>query len=98
MNQITINHELNDDKGVFILSLDNKKVGEMFYKQYDNERIEIKHTEIDNTQRGKDLAAQLVSAAVTLVRQKDLKISSSCSYALAVLRRSENYHDVFVEL
>jgi len=96
MNNTVIENKLEGDKGVFALIVDGVKLGEMLYKIYPNERLDIKHTEIDPKQRGKGLAIQIVSAAVMLARDMKIKISSSCPYANAVLQRTEEYSDIYL--
>lgn len=97
MNNTVVTNQIDEDKGVFTLLLEEEKIGKMLYKIYEGERLDIKHTEINPKHRGKGLATHIVNAAVTLVRKLEIKISSSCPYASALLKRTEAYSDVYID-
>jgi len=95
-NDIVVTNQIHEDKGVFTLLVEEEKAGETLYKVYGDERIDIKHTEVDPKYRGKGLGSHLVEAAVVLARKSEMKLSSSCPYASALLKRTEAYSDVYV--
>lgn len=73
------------------LALDDngREAGRIEYQTGDNE-FEITHTEVSPGYEGKGLGKQLVEAAVSLAREKDLKVKPSCSYAAKVISRDSS--------
>ena len=72
------------------------QVGEMTYVRPTPERMIIDHTRVFEGFEGKGIARQLVLAAVDFARANSRKIIPVCSYAQAVLTRTDEYKDVLV--
>ena len=60
------------------------------------ERMIIDHTRVFEGFEGKGIARQLVLAAVDFARANNRRITPVCSYAQAVLTRTDEYKDVLV--
>jgi predicted GNAT family acetyltransferase len=57
--------------------------------------IIIDHTEVDESLRGQHVGESLLAEAVKYAREKGLKIYATCPFALAKLKKSAKYEDVF---
>ena len=58
------------------------------------EQMVINHTQVFDGYEGQGIARQMVMAAVDFARKNGRKIIPVCSYAKAVLTRTDEYHDV----
>lgn len=72
-----------------------KRLAEMTYTVAGTTAIIIDHTEVDDSLRGKHVGDSLLSEAVKHARDKGLKIYATCPFALAKLKKSPEYSDVF---
>lgn len=58
------------------------------------DQMVINHTQVFDGYEGQGIARQLVMAAVDFARKEGRKIMPVCSYAKAVLTRTDEYQDV----
>ena len=58
------------------------------------EQMVINHTQVFDDYKGQGIARQMVMAAVDFARKNNRTIVPVCSYAKAVLTRTDEYHDV----
>ena len=58
------------------------------------EQMVINHTQVFDGFEGQGIARQLVMAAVDFARTNNRQIIPVCSFAKAVLTRTDEYHDV----
>ena len=63
-------------------------------KRFVTEQMVINHTQVFDGYEGQGIARQLVMAAVDFARKEGRKIIPVCSYAKAVLTRTDEYQDV----
>lgn len=56
--------------------------------------LNLNHTYVPNELRGKGIAGKLVEAALTYVRENNLKIRPSCSYVAEYVRRHKEYEEL----
>jgi len=99
---ITILHQETEKNGVFEAWLqateegysEPVQVGEMTYSRPTPERMIIDHTRVFEGFEGKGIARQMVLAAVDFARANNRKIIPVCSYAQAVLTRTDEYKDI----
>lgn len=63
-------------------------------KRFATEQMVINHTQVFDGYEGQGIARQLVMAAVDFARKNNRTIVPVCSYAKAVLTRTDEYHDV----
>ncbi|MBT1703177.1 GNAT family N-acetyltransferase [Chryseosolibacter indicus] len=89
-----IKHKNFSSQGVFYIETDGEVLGEMVYKNDDNNNIVIQHTEVSEKLRGKGAGKQLVNASVEYARKNNLKIIPRCSFARDVFERVKEYQDV----
>lgn len=86
-------HNKSEGRGIFTLTEEGKKAGEMTYSRRDK-NIVLEHTEVDPNFQGKGIGKKLIKEAVDYARENDLKIIPECSYAKKILERSSEYDDV----
>jgi len=91
---INIQHTKTDRNGIFEAWLDDTQVGEMTYQRPTPERMIIDHTRVFEGFEGKGIARQMVLAAVDFARSYNRRIIPVCSYAQALLTRTDEYQDI----
>lgn len=91
---IDIRHTETTLGGIFEAWQEGVQVGEMTYRHPVPERMVIDHTQVFDGYEGKGIARQMVLAAVDSARAKGRKIVPLCSYARAVLTRTDEYTDI----
>lgn len=63
-------------------------------KRFVTEQMVINHTQVFDGYEGQGIARQLVMAAVDFARKNNRTILPVCSYAKAVLTRTDEYNDI----
>ncbi|MDB5191664.1 MAG: N-acetyltransferase [Segetibacter sp.] len=91
---MNIQHEQRDYTGMFFIEQDGKKVAKMSYKKTPG-TLTIEHTEVDESLQGQSVGQHLVKEAVSYVRQNNLKLSATCTFAHAILQKDESFKDVW---
>ena len=89
-----IKHIETDSLGEFTAWLDDQQAGEMTYTRPNPDTMVINHTQTFSGFEGQGIARQMVLAAVDFARTNHRHITPLCSYALAVLTRTNDYQDV----
>lgn len=83
---------------MFTAWLDGNQAGEMTYlRQKATQQADtmiINHTQVFDGFEGQGIARQMVMAAVDFARSNNRKITPVCSYAAAVLSRTDEYKDI----
>ena len=91
-----IKHIEKAGRGGFIIrGEDGNRLAEMTYTTAGDTGFIIDHTEVDDSLRGQEIGDQLLAEAVKYAREKGLKIYATCPFALARLKKTKDYHDVF---
>lgn len=89
-----IKHESRDTKGAFFIESDGKRLAEMTYSKWGEQKFIIDHTEVSKTLRGKGAGKQLLMKAVHHARENGMKILPLCPFAKSVFDKVEEIHDV----
>ena len=89
-----IEHNIEENKGVFYINQDNSRVAEMTYSQAGSDKIIIDHTEVNDSLQGQGIGYKLVEEAVNYARDKQIKILPLCPFAAAVFKKRDDYKDV----
>jgi predicted GNAT family acetyltransferase len=92
-----IDHEENKNKGGFYVEENGKRLAELLYFRPSAGKINIYHTEVSETLRGKGVGGELVAAAVKYARANDLKIIASCPYTEKIIDKTPEYGDLLTE-
>lgn len=100
---ITIQHQETEKSGIFEAWMkaaeegacsEPVQVGEMTYQRPTPQRMIIDHTRVFDGFEGRGIARQLVLAAVDFARANNRQIVPVCSYARALLARTDEYKDI----
>ncbi|CAH8283149.1 hypothetical protein EV196_102124 [Mariniflexile fucanivorans] len=90
-----IKHTDNEAKGVFYIEKEGERVAEMTYLHEKPNKIIIDHTEVSETLKGKGVGYKLIEASVQYMRDNNLKVNPTCSFAKAIFdKKHEEYSDV----
>jgi predicted GNAT family acetyltransferase len=73
-------------------------IAETTFASAGNGEVDINHTYVAPSLRGKGLAGDMMSVVAAYIRDNKLKATASCSYANAwLMRHKESYADIFSE-
>lgn len=86
--------EIKEDQGSFYIPEGNERVGEVFFKMRNNDRMVIEHTKVSDKLSGRGIGKQLIDQAVDYARENNLKIVPLCPFAKSVFERFPGYEDV----
>ncbi|MFD2917855.1 GNAT family N-acetyltransferase [Psychroserpens luteus] len=89
-----VKHNELKNKGKFYLEDNGKEIGEMTYVFVDENTIDINHTLIDKSYRGRDLGLLLIDKSAEFMRAHQLKAIPSCPYVDKVFKESTKYDDL----
>jgi len=86
--------ESNDKNGFFTIEIDGKTEAKMTFVFAATDKIIIDHTEVNPGNNGKGLGKKMVTAAVEMAREKNLKIIPLCPFAKSVFEKTSEFRDV----
>ncbi len=89
-----IKHREIGSKGLFYIEVEGEKLAEMTYSKAGDSLIIIDHTEVSEKLKGQGAGKQLVQAAVSYTRERNIKILPLCPFAKAVFDKTPDYSDV----
>ena len=91
-----IKHIEKGGRGGFIVRGEGgDRLAEMTYATAGDSGFIIDHTEVDDSLRGQGVGDQLLAEAVKYAREKGFKVYATCPFALAKLKKTAEYADVF---
>ena len=86
--------ESNAKNGFFSIEIDGKTEAKMTFVFAGTDKIIIDHTEVNPGNNGKGLGKKMVTAAVEMAREKNLKIIPLCPFAKSVFDKTSEFRDV----
>lgn len=85
----------NKAEGQYIYEVKGEKLAYMGLLLTETGKLVIKHTEVDPSQEGKDIAKKLLEEVATFARANNYKILPVCPFAKNVLYKyAEQYKDL----
>lgn len=91
---VTISFKADENRSI---ALDgNKEIGECTYQVSDGVWM-INHTFVESEYGGQGIAKQLVEKIVWQAREEKVKVSASCSYAINLFHKTNDYDDVLIK-
>ncbi len=80
--------------------LDNKGniLGEVDYPYISSNVVDVNHTYVDMSLRGKGIANLLLINAFDYLRENNIKVKCSCSYAIKWINNHREYADLVIDL
>lgn len=95
MSDQTINYEHDPiEQEIVARNEAGQVVGEIDYERNDASWT-ITHTGVRRAYRGGEIARTLVRLAVEAAREAGVTLDATCSYAIMVLERTSEYHDIY---
>lgn len=69
-------------------------IAEITFPDIDAQTVNINHTYVDGSLRGKGIASELVKAVAEKIRAEKKKIIPTCSYAVTWFEKHTEYNDL----
>ncbi len=88
-------HEDHAEYGLFFLNnAAGQRIAEIRYQWAEPHRIIADHTWVDDSLRGQGVARKLLDVLVEFARERQLKITATCSYVVTMFQRDQSLADV----
>jgi len=78
----------------FIKDDQGKTLAEITFVYINPKAINVNHTFVDPSLRGQGIARKLMDKVVEFAKEEQLKIKPTCSYAVKVFPRYDEYEDL----
>ena len=86
--------EIYDKNGFFYIETDGKIEAKMTFVFAGDDKIIIDHTEVNPLNNGKGYGKMMISKAVEIAREKNIKIIPLCPFAKSVFDKTLEFKDV----
>ena len=96
MNPQTIEHQEADNKGLFFIQQDGKRLAEMSYSRTNATMVIIDHTDVDPSLSGQGVGSKLLAALIEWARASGTKIIPLCPFAKSRFDKDPSLRDVLV--
>jgi predicted GNAT family acetyltransferase len=91
-------HEEEDGSGRhYITNESGETIAEITYTLKAPNTVVINHTGVDKELQGKNIGFQLVEAVVEQARAEGKKVVPVCSFAKAIIEKTEEFKDVLMK-
>lgn len=87
---------IHEHNRIYLEDTNGKVIAEVTFPQVRVDVVNIKHTFVDESLRGKGIAGKLMEELADLLRKDGLKAIVTCSYAVAWFQKKEQYKDLIV--
>ncbi len=94
MGTVSVQHEQTTKGGSFYYEESGKRLAEMVYTMSSPDKMIIEHTEVDPSLGGRGIGKQLLGVLIDYVRENNIKVSPSCTFAKAMLDKNKEWQDV----
>ena len=91
---LEIKHKDDGKKGEFYIGEEGHRLAEMAYTWAGEDKFIIDHTTVNDELRGQGVGHKLLGRAISLAREKNVKIIPLCPYAKSVFDKDPSIHDV----
>ena len=76
-----------------VYEIEGQKIGEIEFKELDNNTVDIYHTYVDPEYQGKKIASQLAEELFKKLKNENKKAMISCSYVAHWIEKHPEYSD-----
>ena len=83
-SQVSVRHDPEGSR--FVVDLPDGQ-GELIYGEFAEDVLDLQHTEVPPSARGKGVGEALVRAALEYARERGARVMATCPYVRAWLRR-----------
>lgn len=84
---------ITEDNKIYVCD-DGKEIAVVTFPNINENTVEINHTFVDESLRGKGVAAKLLILACEKIRLQGYKAVPTCSYAVAFFEKYPEYNDI----
>lgn len=84
LDRLSARHE--PERGRFVLSLPDGEA-ELLYQRVTEDVLDLQHTEVPPSGRGRGIGDALVRAALDYARERGMRVMATCPYVQAWLRK-----------
>jgi hypothetical protein len=85
---------IKEDNRIYSLDENGKLIAEITFPNLSDTRVNIDHTFVDDSLRGRGVAAKLVLAAAETIRARKKKAVVTCPYAVKWFQKNQNFSDI----
>lgn len=86
-----------EDNRVYYRDASGKLLAEVTFPNISADVVEINHTFVDPSLRGKGIAGQLLDLAVKKIQQDGKKAKATCSYAIKWFEKHAEYQHLLID-
>lgn len=86
---------LYEDNRIYLNDESGRMVAEVTFPAVSADVVNINHTFVDNSLRGKGIAGMLLKACADKLRSEGKRAFPSCSYAVGWFEKNKEYSDVY---
>jgi predicted GNAT family acetyltransferase len=84
---------IHEDYRIYSLDESGEMIAEITFPALSPDKVDIRHTFVDSSLRGKGIADKLVRAAIASILDKGLKAVATCPYAVNWFTVHTEYSD-----
>jgi predicted GNAT family acetyltransferase len=85
------------DHKIFIENESKKLLAKITFPACEDGVVDIDHTFVDDSLRGQGIADKLMRAAITQIRESNLKAKVTCPYAKSWFKKHPEQSDLLIE-
>jgi len=85
-----------EDNKIYLNNESGNMIAEVTFPKEGKDTVNINHTFVDDTLRGKGIASMLMKACAEKLKRENKKATLTCSYAIKWFEQNEEYSDILV--
>ncbi len=89
--------EYKYEKDKILLMDENILIGEIDFSYLNEKNISIDHTYVNSNYQGQGLASKLILEVIKFVKENDLRIKPTCSYAVSFFQKHNEYKNLLMD-
>ena len=87
-----------EENRIYAKREDSLLLAEVTFPARDETRVNVDHVYVDQSLRGQGIASELMLLAYNYIKDKGLKIIAKCPYAIAWLKKNEEFQDIVINV
>lgn len=85
-----------EDNRIYLEDETGKTVAEVTFPNISENVVDINHTFVDDSLRGKGIASELIKAVAEKLKKENKKAHPTCSYAVKWFEKNKDYEDIYI--
>ena len=86
-----VKHSEIGDKGLFVMKMDQKRMGILEYKRISGDEVSAFHTKVEPEFEGKGVGKDLFNALIQWAQENDQRIHPACSFVKKMFERNPQF-------